>query len=145
MRAWPRITPSKPSSSNPSNYVNLVMVNGETDYGNGNLTIGPSGSLLISNTTAAGSKATSRIPDSRPSSVSATANFNGNFVNQGTTTVINATGNFANTINNHGRNNLQNATLNTTALNCSTGTIHGNGTINSGTSIVWARSARSER
>ena len=98
---------------NPSNYVNLVMVNGQTEYGGGNLTIGGSGSLLISNTTAG---------------------IDGNFVNSGTASVINATANFANTINNHGRLTLQNATLNTTALlaiNFPGATLHGNGTITS--------------
>jgi len=41
------------TSATPSNYVNLAMVNGQTAYGNGNLTIGSGGSLLASNTTAA--------------------------------------------------------------------------------------------
>ena len=66
-------------AGNPSNYVNLVMVNGQTEYGNGNLTIGATGTMLISNTIAA---------------------IDGNFVNSGTTSVVNATANFANTLNN---------------------------------------------
>ena len=90
--------------------MNLVLVNGRTEYGNGNLTIGASGTLLISNTTAA---------------------IDGAFVNLGTASVVNATANFANTLNNHGLLTLQNATLNATAINFATGTLHGNGTITS--------------
>ena len=48
-----RVTLFRPSRASPSNYVNLVMVNGQTEYGNGILTIGPSGTMLVSNTTAA--------------------------------------------------------------------------------------------
>ena len=86
------------------------MVNGQTEYGNGDLTIGATGTLLISNTIAA---------------------IDGNFVNSGTASVVNATVNFANTLNNHGLLTLQNATLNATAINFATGIIHGNGTITS--------------
>ena len=39
-------------SHNPSNWVNLALVNGQTAYQGGNLTIGPSGSMLVSNTKA---------------------------------------------------------------------------------------------
>src|SRR6185369_15803558 len=39
-------------AGNPSNYVNLALVNGSTAFRGGNLTIGSTGSLLISNTTA---------------------------------------------------------------------------------------------
>ena len=103
------------SAGNPSNYVNLVMVNGQTEYGNGDLTIGATGTLLISNTTAG---------------------IDGNFVNSGTASVVNATANFANTLNNHGRLTLQNATVNATTVNFATGIIHGNGTITSDVSSL---------
>jgi len=93
---------------NPSNYVNLTLVNGATAYRGGNLTIGQTGSLLISNTTAS---------------------VTGLFTNQGQTKLVNATAGFANGVINSGGLSLHNATLTGTVTNLAAGTLQGNGLI----------------
>ena len=69
-------------SGNPSNYVNLVLVNGQTAYGHGDLTIGSTGTLVVSNTiaTIGGNLTNSGVVTIQNSPVT----FASNFVNQGT-------------------------------------------------------------
>lgn len=93
---------------NPTNYVNLTMVNGSTAYRGGDVTIGTTGSLLISNSIAS---------------------FSGLLTNRGTTTVTGSTATFAG-----GSGNVFNGgtlTLNAATWNgglTSTGTVQGSGT-----------------
>jgi T5SS/PEP-CTERM-associated repeat protein len=95
-------------AGDPSNYVNLAMVNGSTAYRGGNLTIGSTGSLFISNTTAT---------------------VTGLFTNQGTALVTGATASFSNGIVNSGVLTLQAGTLGGNLTNLTGGLLQGNGTI----------------
>ena len=61
-------------AGNPSNYVNLTMVNGQTAYGNGSVTISNSSVLLVSNTLAT---------------------FSGPLTNKGTAVFVNSVGTFS--------------------------------------------------
>jgi len=92
----------------PSNYVNLALVNGNTAYRGGNLTIGATGSLLASNTSAT---------------------ITGLFTNNGLTRVVNATAAFSNGIVNAGVLALQTGIVSGNVTNLSLGLIQGNGTV----------------
>jgi len=87
---------------NPTNYANLVMVNGQTAYGNtvngGNITIGSAGSMLISNTTAT---------------------INGVFTNHGSVNIVNAKATYQSVVYNSGTNNMLNSvgTFNSGVIN----------------------------
>ncbi|MCG3148980.1 MAG: hypothetical protein PCFJNLEI_02432 [Verrucomicrobiae bacterium] len=89
-------------AGNPSNFVNLVMVNGTTAYQNANganLTIGTAGSLLISNTTAiiSGGLTNHGVADV----VGARAQFQNAVVNHGTLTFFHGVGTFNSAVVNH--------------------------------------------
>jgi len=94
---------------NPSNYVNLAMVNGTTAYRGGDLTIGSTGSLLVSNTSAS---------------------ITGLFTNQGMANVVNATAIFSQGIANEGVLALRNGTVTGGLTIQAGGTLQGNGFIN---------------
>jgi len=89
-------------AGNPSNYVNLALVNGATAYRGGDLTIGATGSMLIS--------------------VRTTASVTGLFTNQGQTKLVNTTATFASNVVNSGGLSLQSATLSGSVTNLVTGT-----------------------
>jgi len=95
-------------AGNPSNYVSLAMINGATAYRGGDLTIGQTGSMLISSTTAS---------------------VTGLFTNQGQAKLVGSVATFASGVINSGGLSLQNATLVGGVTNQSTGTLRGNGLI----------------
>ncbi|MCG3147432.1 MAG: hypothetical protein PCFJNLEI_00872 [Verrucomicrobiae bacterium] len=95
-------------AGNPSNYVNLAMVNGHTAYRGGNLTIGSTGSMLVSSTTAT---------------------VTGLFTNQGQTRLVSSAAAFSSGVINAGVFSLQNSTLTGAFTNLATGTLQGDGVV----------------
>ncbi|MCG3147856.1 MAG: hypothetical protein PCFJNLEI_01297 [Verrucomicrobiae bacterium] len=80
---------------NPSNYVNLVLVNGTTAYGNANganITIGTGGLMLVSNTTATISGLVTN--QGTLNLAGARATFQSRVYNNGTSTMLNSIGTF---------------------------------------------------
>ena len=94
-----------------TNYANLALVNGQTAYRNGDVTIGTGGSLLVSNTSAT---------------------VTGLLTNQGSANVVGSVATFSKGVINAGTITMQNATINGGITNLATGTVGGNGTLSSG-------------
>jgi len=93
-----------------SNYVNLALINGQTAYRGGDVTIGGNGSLLISNTTAT---------------------ITGLFTNNGSANIISSSATFSNGIANAGILTLRSGTVQGAVQNLVGGTLAGNGTFSS--------------
>jgi len=96
---------------NPSNYVNLVMVNGPTAYGNANgsdITIGSAGTFLASNTVAI---------------------IAGTMTNNGMAEIVDATVNFQSALHVAGTLTLRNGFVTGSAAKTIAGTLRGNGTV----------------
>ena len=89
-------------SGNPSNYVNLVMLNGATAYRGGDLTLGTTGTMLVSNTTAS---------------------IGGNFTNSGVVTILNSPITFASNFINQGTVQLGSNSTVTGLLTMNNGTL----------------------
>lgn len=96
-----------------TNYANLALINGTTAYRGGDITIGATGSLLVSNTTAT---------------------FTGLFTNNGVATIANSTAIFSNGVINAGVLTLQSGTV--TGNVTSTGILQGNGTLRGNTTVA---------
>jgi len=94
-----------------TNYVNLALVNGQTVYRNGDVTIGTGGSMLVSNTSAT---------------------LTGLVTNNGTAGVVNSSASFNKGLVNAGTVAIQNATISGGITNLIGGTIQGSGTMTGG-------------
>ena len=94
-------------AGNPSNYVNLTLVNGQTAYGNGSVTISNSGALLASNTLVTFSGPLTNMGSTV--FVNSVGTFNANAFNSGTWTVDPSTNNFAGNLDNAGTMLLTNS------------------------------------
>ncbi|MCG3147531.1 MAG: hypothetical protein PCFJNLEI_00971 [Verrucomicrobiae bacterium] len=102
-------------TASPSNYVNLVLVNGATAYRGGNVTIGDTGSFLASNTLAT---------------------ITGNFTNAGTAAIVEATVNFQSALHVAGTLTLRNGFVTGSAAKTIAGTLRGNGAVVGDTTIT---------
>ncbi|MCG3147532.1 MAG: hypothetical protein PCFJNLEI_00972 [Verrucomicrobiae bacterium] len=98
-------------AGNPTNYVNLVMVNGTTAYRNANgaeITIGSAGTFLASNTVAT---------------------ISGNFTNNGLAAIVEATVDFQNALDVGGTLTLRNGFAIGAGVKTVAGTLRGNGSV----------------
>jgi len=95
-------------AGNPSNYVNLAMVNGHTAYRGGNLTIGSTGTFLASNTVAT---------------------ISGTFTNNGFADIVDATVNFQSALDVAGTLTLRNGFVTGGSPKTIAGTLRGNGSV----------------